>query len=159
MAALCGGLALAALPVRAADLAQVLTERGDFTKLLAAAKAAGIDGVLHQPGPYTVFAPNDAAFAAVPPDKMAMLMDPKNKDMLGKVLNYHLVFGRVPSAGWQGKTVAVKTAIGAPVVIKDEKDPAMVNEAGFVATDVPASNGVLHVIDHVLMPAMPLAPR
>lgn len=122
-----------------------------FKTLTAALKAAGLTETLSGEGPFTVFAPTDAAFAALPQDALQELLKPENKDVLVKILTYHVVPGNVQSTAL--KTGEVKTVEGGPVNVK--VDPAAgvtVNDAKVVQPDIQASNGVIHVIDKVILP-------
>ena len=144
---------------RAADLAGTLAAQGQFGKLIQAAKAAGLDGILAKPGPYTIFAPTDAAFQALPPNRVAELMKPENKAELAKVLSYHMIIGQVGASEWKGRKVSVKSAIGLPLTIEGDGAQVMVNGVRASKVDLGADNGVIHVIDQVLLPPTPIAPR
>ena len=100
-------------------------------------------------GPYTVFAPNDAAFAKLPPGTVESLL--KNKAKLATILKYHVVPGRVKAADLAGKSLTVKTAAGLPVNV-DGTFGVRVNDAHVIQPDIQASNGVIHVVDTVLLP-------
>ncbi len=129
----------------------VADKAGKFKTLLAAVKAAGLVETLSGPGPFTVFAPTDEAFAKVPAATLADLLKPENKATLAGILTYHVVAGRVYSEA----AVAAKSALtvqGSSVVIKANDKGAFVNDAKIIATDVDASNGVIHIIDSVIMP-------
>lgn len=157
-------LALAALfafagAASAADLAATAKSAGQFSILLKAAAAAGMDKTLSQPGPYTVFAPTDAAFNALPPGMLDMLMKPENKDMLKKVLGYHMLFGRLTTNDLKDDKSAATTTMGAPVVLEKKDGAVMVNAAKIVQPDVAADNGTIQVIDKVLLPAKPVQPK
>ena len=143
----------------AKDIVETAKSAGQFTILLKAATAAGLDKTLAQPGPYTVFAPTDAAFNALPPGMLDMLMKPENKDMLKQVLGYHTLFGRLATKDLKDDKSAAKTTNGAPVVLEKKGGGVMVNEARIVEPDMPADNGVIHVIDKVLLPAKPVQPK
>ncbi len=145
----------AAWPANIVDTAKAA---GQFSILLKAATAAGMDKVLMQPGPYTVFAPTDAAFNALPPGKLEMLMKPENKDMLMKVLGYHTLFGSLKTRDLKEDKSAATATIGMPVVIEKKSGAVMVNDAKITQPDVAADNGVVHVIDKVLLPPMPVQP-
>lgn len=129
----------------------VAEKAGKFKTLLAAVKAAGLIETLSGPGPYTVFAPTDEAFAKVPAATLADLLKPENKATLAGILTYHVVQGRVYSeAAIAGKSA--KTVQGSSFVVKANDKGAFVNDAKILATDVDASNGVIHIIDSVIMP-------
>ena len=126
-------------------------EAAGFTTLLAAAKAAGLVDALKSDGPLTVFAPTDEAFAALGEDTINMLLMPENKDKLAAVLKYHVVAGKVKSTDLAGKELEAETLNGESLDI-DATDGVMVDGATVIKADVEASNGVIHVIDKVLMP-------
>ncbi|WP_417387675.1 fasciclin domain-containing protein [Gimesia sp.] len=122
-----------------------------FKTLITAAKAAGLADVLSEQGPFTVFAPTDDAFAKLPEGTVASLLKPENKDKLAAILKYHVVAGRVYSEDAL-KAGKAKTLQGKPVMIKVEDGVAKVNNARLLMTDLDASNGVIHVIDTVIIP-------
>jgi uncharacterized surface protein with fasciclin (FAS1) repeats len=134
---------------RAADIVDTAVAAGSFKTLVTAVKAAGLVKTLKGKGPYTVFAPNDAAFAKLPPGTVESLL--KNKAKLAIILKYHVVPGRVKAADVAGKSLKVKTAAGLPVNV-DGTFGVRVNDAHVVQPDIEASNGVIHVIDTVLLP-------
>ncbi len=127
---------------------------GTFGTLLAAAKAAGLADVLSGEGPFTVFAPTDEAFAKLPAGTVENLLKPENKSRLADILKYHVVSGRVYSddALAIGKA---KTLQGSEIHIRVSGGKAQVNAAGLAATDIDAANGVIHVIDQVILPPEP----
>lgn len=142
------------LPAKAAmekDIVDTAAGAGQFTTLVAAVKAAGLVETLKGPGPFTVFAPTDAAFAKLPAGTVETLLKPENKAKLVEILTYHVVPGKVMSGDLAGKKTEAKTVEGSMVMI-DATDGVSVNDAKVVKADVPASNGVIHVIDTVLMP-------
>ena len=122
-----------------------------FTTLLAAVKAAGLADVLSGKGPFTVFAPTDDAFARLPDGTVSSLLKPENREKLVAILKYHVVAGRVFSdaAVSVGKA---KTLQGGQLMIRSTKTGATINDARLVKVDIDASNGVIHVIDRVLIP-------
>lgn len=130
---------------------EVATAAGSFKTLLAAAKAAGLAKVLGQDGPFTVFAPTDDAFAKLPAGTVESLLKPENKQKLVDILKYHVVSGRVYSED-AVKAKSAKTLQGSPISVKVTDKGAFINSSKLVATDVDASNGVIHIIDAVLMP-------
>ena len=133
------------------NIPAVASKAGAFNTLLAAAKAGGLVPALSGDGPLTVFAPTDEAFAKLPEGTVASLLKPENKQQLADVLKYHVVAGRVYSTD----ALAVKQAAtlqGSKVSISANADGAMVNNAKLLTTDIDASNGVIHVIDSVLLP-------
>ena len=139
----------------ARDIVEVASAAGDFETLLAAAKAAGLVDVLKSEGPLTVFAPTDAAFAKLPKGTVETLLLPENKGTLAAILTYHVVPGRLMAADVLKKP-ALDTANGqrAAIAMKsvDGKKVPMIDGAKIVATDIEAPNGVIHVIDSVILP-------
>ncbi|MFZ4120056.1 MAG: fasciclin domain-containing protein [Caulobacterales bacterium] len=133
------------------DIVSVAQGAGQFNTLLAAATAAGLVDTLRSPGPFTVFAPTDAAFAALPRGTVENLLRPENREQLRALLTYHVVPGRVTAADLAGRTSAPVTVNGAILAI-DGRDGVSVNNANVISADVAARNGVIHVIDKVLMP-------
>jgi len=134
----------------AADIVETATSAGKFNTLLAAATAAGLVDTLKSPGPLTVFAPTDEAFAALPAGTVEELLKPENKDKLTAVLTYHVVSGKVMSTDLSDGMKA-KTVEGSELTI-DLTDGAKVNDATVTTADVAADNGVIHIIDKVLIP-------
>jgi uncharacterized surface protein with fasciclin (FAS1) repeats len=132
------------------DIVDTAVANGSFTTLAAALTAAGLVETLKGEGPFTVFAPTDAAFAALPAGTVEELLKPENKDQLVAVLTYHVVPGKVMSTDLtEGMTAA--TVNGKDITITLEGGPK-VNGAVISAPDVAASNGVIHVIDSVILP-------
>ena len=130
----------------------VASGAGSFNTLVAAVKAAGLVETLSSPGPFTVFAPTDAAFKALPPGVLDKLLLPKNKATLVKILTYHVVPGSVKSNTL--KSGKVKTVEGASVMVRVGKSGSvMVDKAMVKTADISASNGIIHVIDKVLLPS------
>lgn len=132
----------------AADIVDTAKSAGTFNTLVTAVEAAGLVDTLKGPGPFTVFAPTDAAFAKIPKAKLDALL--KDKAALAKVLTYHVVSGKVMAA--DVKPGKVKTVEGASLTIKTKGGKVMVDKAHVTKTDIAADNGVIHVIDTVLMP-------
>jgi uncharacterized surface protein with fasciclin (FAS1) repeats len=132
------------------DIVDTAVAAGDFETLVAAVKAAGLVEVLKGDGPFTVFAPTDEAFAKLPEGTVESLLKPENKDKLTAVLTYHVVPGRVMAADVV-KLDSAKTVQGQDVRISSASG-VKVNDANVIATDVIASNGVIHVIDSVIIP-------
>ena len=124
---------------------------GKFNTLVAAVKAAGLVDTLKGPGPFTVFAPTDEAFAKLPEGALEDLLKPENKAKLQSVLTYHVVPGKVMSRD-AVKLNSAKTAQGSSIKIKAMDNGVMVNDAHVVKADIAASNGVIHVIDKVILP-------
>lgn len=143
----------------AADIVEAASEAGQFTMLLQAVKQAGLEGKMKTPGPFTVFAPTDAAFSALPPEVSQRLMDPDNKAELAGVLSYHLLAGRLLSADVAGKNAEVKALTGQGLVVNGEGENLTVNGAKVSTRDMIVDNGVVHVIDEVLLPPTPVQPR
>jgi uncharacterized surface protein with fasciclin (FAS1) repeats len=136
--------------VSTANLVETADSAGNFTTLLAAAQASGLASILADGGPYTVFAPTDEAFKKLPAGTVDTLL--KNPDQLREVLLYHVVPGKVLAADVVSLDSA-KTAQGSDVAIQVANGGVMVNNASVIATDIEASNGVIHVIDTVILPA------
>jgi uncharacterized surface protein with fasciclin (FAS1) repeats len=134
----------------AADLVDTAVS-GRFNTLVAPVKAAGLVDALKAPGPFTVFAPNDEAFAKLPAGTLENLLKPENKSQLRKILMYHVVAGQV-TASDVAKLDSAKTLEGASLTIHAGNGGVMVNNAHVIKTDITASNGVIHVIDTVLLP-------
>jgi len=132
----------------AKDIVDTAVDAGQFSTLVAAVKAAGLVDTLKGPGPFTVFAPNDAAFAKLPAGTVDGLL--KDPEKLRSILTYHVVPGKVMAA--DVKTGDAKTVQGQSVALKAEGGKVMVNDATVVTADVAASNGVIHVIDTVILP-------
>lgn len=133
------------------DLVQVATEAGSFTTLLRAVEAAGLVDVLKGDGPFTVFAPTDEAFAKLPAGTLEALL--ADREQLIAVLTYHVVPGRVTAAQVvEAQTVNPETVQGARLSIQVRDGTVHVDNATVVTPDVMASNGVIHVIDNVVIP-------
>ncbi len=141
------------LPAQAqdADIVDTAVAAGSFETLVAAVQAADLVDTLKGDGPFTVFAPTDAAFAALPEGTVENLLKPENKDQLVAVLTYHVIPGKVMSSDIAGKEMMVATVNGAEVDV-NATSGVMVNQANVVTADVEASNGVIHVIDAVILP-------
>ena len=135
----------------AKDIVDTAIGAGDFTTLVAAVQAAGLVETLKGEGPFTVFAPTDAAFAKLPEGTVADLLKPENKEKLVAILTYHVVPGKVMAADVV-KLSGAKTVQGNEVKIKVVDGSVMVDGAKVVNTDIPCSNGVIHVIDAVILP-------
>jgi uncharacterized surface protein with fasciclin (FAS1) repeats len=133
------------------DIVDIAAGNPDFSTLVAAVKAAGLVETLKGPGPFTVFAPTNEAFAALPAGTVENLLKPENKAKLVQVLTYHVVPGKVTSDQLAGKRMSVATVEGQSVKI-DGRNGVKVNNAKVVSADIMASNGVIHVIDKVLLP-------
>lgn len=133
------------------DIVDTAIAAGSFGTLVAAVQAAGLVDTLKSDGPFTVFAPTDAAFAALPAGTVESLLKPENKDQLAAVLTYHVVAGKVMSADIAGQTLNVDTVNGQQLAV-DASNGVMINNATVTSADIEASNGVIHVIDTVLLP-------
>lgn len=133
------------------NIVEVAAGNEDFSTLVAAVKAAGLAETLSGKGPFTVFAPTNAAFAKLPEGTVASLLKPENKDKLVSILTYHVVSGKVMAKDVVGLSSA-KTVQGSTVDIKVKDKSVMIDGAKVVKTDIKASNGVIHVIDTVIMP-------
>ena len=144
--------ATVALPAKAADIVDTAISAGSFTTLVAAVQAAGLVDTLKGEGPFTVFAPTDEAFAALPAGTVEDLLKPENKDKLVAILTYHVVAGKVMSTDLSDEMMA-KTVQGGEIKI-DLDNGVMVNDANVVTADIAADNGVIHVIDKVIMRTM-----
>jgi len=133
------------------DIVDTAVGAGSFNTLVAAVKAAGLVDTLKGPGPFTVFAPTDEAFAKLPKGTLDDLLKPENKAKLAGILTYHVVPGKVMAADVV-KLKKAKTVQGSDIMITVKDGKVMVDKANVVKTDVMASNGVIHVIDAVMMP-------
>ena len=133
------------------DIVDTAVSAGNFNTLVAAIKAAGLVDTLKGPGPFTVFAPTDAAFSKLPAGTLDELLKPENKDKLAAILTYHVVPGDVMAQDVV-KLDSAKTVNGKEVKIKTEGGKVYVDNAQVVKTDIRTSNGVIHVIDTVLLP-------
>jgi len=134
-----------------ADIVDTAVAAGQFNTLAAALEAGDLIGTLKGDGPFTVFAPTDAAFAKLPEGTVESLLKPENKDQLVSILTYHVVAGKVKAADVV-KLDSATTVNGADVRIAVKGDKVMVDNATVVKTDITASNGVIHVIDTVILP-------
>ena len=147
------GLAIGANAAHAAsdDIVDTAVSAGSFQTLAAALEAAGLVETLKGEGPFTVFAPTDDAFAKLPEGTVDNLLKPENKDQLTAVLTYHVVPGAVMAADVV-KISEAETVNGADIDVAVNDGTVMINDAKVTAADVAASNGVIHVIDTVLLP-------
>ena len=134
------------------DIVDTAVGAGSFGTLVAAVKAADLVETLKGPGPFTVFAPTDDAFKKLPAGTVESLLKPENKAKLVAILTYHVVPGKVMSADLAGKKTSAETVQGGKVAI-DATSGVKVNDAKVVKADIETSNGVIHVIDTVIMPA------
>ncbi len=147
---LAAGLTLGAT-VRADDIVDTAVAAGQFNTLVAAVQAAGLVDTLKGEGPFTVFAPTDEAFAKLPAGTVDGLLKPENLAQLVAVLTYHVVPGKVMAADIAGKALSVDTVQGGALNV-DATNGVKINDATVVTADVEADNGVIHVIDTVLLP-------
>lgn len=137
--------------VQRADIVDTAVAAGQFQTLAAALQAANLVDTLKGAGPFTVFAPTDEAFRALPQGTVERLLRPENRAELTRILTYHVVAGRVLAADLAGRELSPNTVAGAALQI-DARQGVSVNQARVVQADVAASNGVIHVIDRVLLP-------
>jgi len=144
-------LALGAVAAKAADIVDTAVSAGQFNTLVTAVKAAGLVDTLKSDGPFTVFAPTDAAFAKLPAGTVEDLLKPENKDKLAAILTYHVVPGKIMSSDIAGKTAMVETVQGGKLSV-DATSGVKVDNATVTSADIEASNGVIHVIDTVVLP-------
>tara|TARA_B110000438_G_scaffold166796_1_gene159532 strand:- start:4210 stop:4695 length:486 start_codon:yes stop_codon:yes gene_type:complete len=144
-------LAFTSISVKAQDIVDTAIAAGQFNTLVAAVQAADLVDTLKGDGPFTVFAPTDDAFAALPMGTVEDLLKPENKAQLVAVLTYHVVPGKIMSSDIAGKTMDVATVQGGELSV-DATDGVKVDNATVVAADIETSNGVIHVIDQVVLP-------
>ena len=145
-------VSLGSVPSYAADIVDTAVKAGQFNTLAAALKAAGLIDTLKGKGPFTVFAPTDAAFAKLPAGTVANLLKPENKANLVQILTYHVVSGKIMSASLAGKKTDAKTVEGRNISIDATMGSVKVNSATVISADVGSDNGVIHVIDTVVIP-------
>jgi len=146
-------MSLAATAAKAADIVDTAVSAGSFNTLVAAVKAADLVGTLKGAGPFTVFAPTDAAFAKLPAGTVESLLKPENKAKLVAILTYHVVPGKVMASDIAGKSLKVATVQGSKMSVEAHSG-VTVDNAKVIQADIGASNGVIHVIDTVIMPTM-----
>ena len=133
------------------DIVDTALTAGNFSTLTTALGAAGLVEALKSEGPFTVFAPTDDAFAKIPPQTLSQLLQPENKEKLTAILSYHVVPGRVTAHEVANLNSA--TTLQGQTVNISKNDGVKINDAKVIAPDVEATNGMIHVIDTVLMPA------
>jgi uncharacterized surface protein with fasciclin (FAS1) repeats len=133
------------------DIVDIAAGNDDFSTLVAAVKAAGLVETLKSDGPFTVFAPTNEAFAKLPAGTVESLLRPENRDKLIAILTYHVVPGKVMASDVAGLRSA-KTVQGEDLEIKIDGGAPMIDNARIIGTDIEASNGVIHVIDSVVLP-------
>ena len=139
-------------PAETPDIVDTAIGAGSFNTLVAAVQAAGLVDTLKSDGPFTVFAPTDDAFAALPEGTLDSLLKPENKDQLAAILTYHVVPGKVMSGDIAGKALDVATVQGGNLAV-NATEGVMINDANVINADIETSNGVIHVIDKVVLPA------
>ncbi len=144
-------LVFGAFAAKAADIVDTAVEAGQFNTLVAAVEAADLVETLKGDGPFTVFAPTDEAFAKLPEGTLEDLLKPENKDKLVAILTYHVVPGKIMSGDVAGKTAEVATVQGGKLAV-DAMDGVKVDSAEVIKADIETSNGVIHVIDTVVLP-------
>lgn len=142
---------IASFSVKAQDIVDTAIAAGQFNTLVAAVQAADLVETLKGDGPFTVFAPTDEAFAALPMGTVEDLLKPENKAQLVAVLTYHVVPGKIMSADIAGKSMDVASVQGGELSV-DATDGVKIDNANVVAADIETSNGVIHVIDQVVLP-------
>jgi uncharacterized surface protein with fasciclin (FAS1) repeats len=134
-----------------ADVVDTAAQAGTFSTLVAAVKAAGLETTLRGPGPFTVFAPTDSAFQKLPAGTVDTLLKPENKAMLADILTYHVVANKLGSADVV-KVSTLTSVEGKPLTVTVTGAEVRINDSKVTAVDVEAKNGVIHVIDAVLVP-------
>lgn len=149
--ALTTATAFAAPAFAASDIVDTAASAGSFGTLLAAAEAAGLVDTLKGEGPFTVFAPTDEAFAALPEGTVESLLEPENQEQLANILLYHVVPGKVLSTDLTDEMEA-PTALEGQTLTVDLDNGVAIEGATVVSADIEASNGVIHVIDTVILP-------
>jgi uncharacterized surface protein with fasciclin (FAS1) repeats len=148
----CGSYAATKAKASSPDIVDTAVKAGSFTTLVAAVKAADLVETLKGEGPFTVFAPTDEAFANLPAGTVEALLKPENKARLQAILTYHVVPGKVMAADVV-KLSSATTVQGQTVAVSSTSTGVSINDAKVVKTDVETSNGVIHVIDKVMLPA------
>ena len=133
------------------NIVETAVQSGKFNTLVAALKAAGLVNTLNGKGPFTVFAPSDTAFSKLPVGTVDGLLMPENKAKLASILAYHVIPGKIMSRDIAGKKISVKTVQGSEISV-DAMYGVKINDSNVVSADIAATNGVIHVIDKVLIP-------
>ena len=133
------------------NIVETAVQSGKFNTLVAALKAAGLVNTLNGKGPFTVFAPSDTAFSKLPAGTVDGLLMPENKAKLASILAYHVIPGKVMAGDIAGKKISVKTVQGSKILV-DAMYGVKINDSTVVIADIAATNGVIHVIDKVLIP-------
>jgi uncharacterized surface protein with fasciclin (FAS1) repeats len=137
---------------KAQTLVDVAAADGSFSTLVGALQETGLDETLRGPGPFTVFAPTDAAFAELSDEEQRILLNPENRERLANLLLFHVVEGEVTSDRIVGRAVIVDTVNGEPLAIDGTARPVNVGGAPLVTADIDAVNGVIHAVDRVILP-------
>jgi len=156
VACVAAGMTFTASSASAASIVETAQQAGSFKTLLAAAQAAGLVDALSSGGPLTVFAPTDEAFAALPAGTVENLLKPENKDQLAAILSYHVVGRELTSTMLPGRTIHVRTIKSGgdrTLAVTKSGSGVTVDGANVVSADIRADNGVIHVIDKVMLPA------
>ena len=133
------------------NIVETAVQSGKFNTLVAALKAAGLVNTLNGKGPFTVFAPSNTAFSKLPAGTVDGLLKPENKAKLVSILAYHVIPGKIMSGDIAGKKISVKTVQGSEISV-DAMYGVKINDSNVVSADIAATNGVIHVIDKVLIP-------
>lgn len=141
-----------AVAVQTTDVVSTAMSADNLSTFVSAVQAAGLTETMAGPGPFTVFAPTDAAFAALPEGTLDRLLAPENRERLRILLAYHVVPGRVTSTEFAGQQVGAQTAMGSPLQIDATGGGIRVDDANVIAADIDAANGIIHVVDRVLVP-------
>jgi uncharacterized surface protein with fasciclin (FAS1) repeats len=146
------GTFVSAVAANASNLVQTAVDAGQFKTLVAAVQAAGLGVALSGPGPFTVFAPTDEAFAKLPAGTVEDLLKPENREKLVAILTYHVIPGKVMAGDVAGKKLNVATLQGDDLAVDAMSGGVMINGATVTAADIEASNGVIHIVDQVILP-------
>ena len=146
------GTFISAVAANASNLVQTAIDAGQFKTLVAAVQTAGLVDALSGAGPFTVFAPTDEAFAKLPEGVIEDLLKPENQEKLVAILTYHVIPGKVMASDVAGKKLKVATLQGGELAIDAMSGGVMINGATVTAADIETSNGVIHVIDRVVLP-------
>ena len=144
-------LSIGAASATSKNIVETAVQSGKFNTLVAAIKAAGLVNTLNGKGPFTVFAPSDTAFSKLPAGTVDGLLKPENKAKLVSILAYHVIPGKIMSGDIAGKKISVKTVQGSEISV-DAMYGVKINDSNVVSADIAATNGVIHVIDKVLIP-------
>lgn len=147
-----GSIALTSVSAKAQDIVDTAVSAGMFNTLVTAIQAAGLVDTLKGDGPFTVFAPTDEAFSKLPEGTVEELLKPENREQLVAVLTYHVVSGKIMSADIAGAVTEVASVQGGTLSI-DATDGVKVDNATVISADIETDNGVIHVIDTVVLPA------